>query len=384
MTIRKAVRKGHRQHIGWHALFSVALLSSAIVGCKSQQTQSQPPAMPSMPSSSSQSQSQSQSNSSSSSSSQSSSQSQTASSSGGQPRSSSSSQPSTSMPSAKRESQRSSDTASAEGQSSRERSAGNSMPDSDSRSRSSSTPVYSDSEQSQQSQNTPSDPSSGDEGTPPDEIDFSEEEQTASSSSSSSSNSASSSSSSSASSNSNSANAGQPGNSADRAGSAPNEAPNSAAEQVAELEGRFESTMVSYDGMILRERDYVRNRPGSASTEGEEEAMDEAPSGESLEDLIESAEAEIPAPPGSGTPTGGGPQQNNSSGQVTGPGLPTKGRQGDYNHSGTQAVVPADIPNGTDDDVVARQIREAATRETDPELREKLWEEYRKYKKATK
>jgi hypothetical protein len=142
--------------------------------------------------------------------------------------------------------------------------------------------------------------------------------------------------------------------------------------------------MVSYDGMILRERDYVRNRPGSASKEGEEEAMDEAPPGESLEDLIESAEAEIPPPPGSGAPSGGGPQQNNSSGQVTGPGLPTKGRQGEYNHSGSQPVVPADIPSGTDDDVVARQIREAATRETDPELREKLWEEYRKYKNATK
>ena len=32
------------------------------------------------------------------------------------------------------------------------------------------------------------------------------------------------------------------------------------------------------------------------------------------------------------------------------------------------------------DDVVARQIREAAESETDPELKEKLWAEYRKYK----
>lgn len=32
------------------------------------------------------------------------------------------------------------------------------------------------------------------------------------------------------------------------------------------------------------------------------------------------------------------------------------------------------------DDVVARQIREAAEKETDPELKEKLWEEYRRYK----
>jgi hypothetical protein len=37
-----------------------------------------------------------------------------------------------------------------------------------------------------------------------------------------------------------------------------------------------------------------------------------------------------------------------------------------------------------DDDVVARQLREAAEQEKDPEVKEKLWEEYRKYKKGTK
>ena len=33
-----------------------------------------------------------------------------------------------------------------------------------------------------------------------------------------------------------------------------------------------------------------------------------------------------------------------------------------------------------DDDVVARQLREAAEKETDPVLKEKLWVEYRKYR----
>lgn len=44
------------------------------------------------------------------------------------------------------------------------------------------------------------------------------------------------------------------------------------------------------------------------------------------------------------------------------------------------SAVPDDIGDGTDDDIVARQLREAAMRETDPVLREKLWEEYRRYK----
>ncbi|MCK7598490.1 hypothetical protein M0G74_14510 [Microbulbifer sp. CAU 1566] len=159
----------------------------------------------------------------------------------------------------------------------------------------------------------------------------------------------------------------------------------SSAERVAELEGQFESTMASYDGMILRERDYVRNRPASA--EEEAAAEDAVPPGESLEDLIATAEEEFGGQPPAGSGEGGeggGPEQNNSSGQATGPGLPTKGRKGEFNHTNTATVVPADIPSGDDDDVVARQIREAAMRESDPELQERLWEEYRKYKKSQK
>jgi len=38
--------------------------------------------------------------------------------------------------------------------------------------------------------------------------------------------------------------------------------------------------------------------------------------------------------------------------------------------------------SGDDDDVVLRQIRDAAEKETDPVLKEKLWEEYRKMKAA--
>ena len=49
---------------------------------------------------------------------------------------------------------------------------------------------------------------------------------------------------------------------------------------------------------------------------------------------------------------------------------------------GASGGIPADIPDGQDDDIVARQIREAAMKETDPELRAALWEEYRRSKKG--
>ena len=42
-------------------------------------------------------------------------------------------------------------------------------------------------------------------------------------------------------------------------------------------------------------------------------------------------------------------------------------------------AIPEDLQNVRDDpqDIVARELREAAMREPDPELREKLWSEYR-------
>ena len=45
-----------------------------------------------------------------------------------------------------------------------------------------------------------------------------------------------------------------------------------------------------------------------------------------------------------------------------------------------KARTPEDVPMVADDDIIARQLREAALAEEDPELRERLWEEYRKYK----
>jgi hypothetical protein len=42
---------------------------------------------------------------------------------------------------------------------------------------------------------------------------------------------------------------------------------------------------------------------------------------------------------------------------------------------------PDDIPDLVSEDIVAKQLREAALAEDDPALRERLWEEYRNYNK---
>ncbi|MEP7312168.1 MAG: hypothetical protein ABI859_06275, partial [Pseudomonadota bacterium] len=56
----------------------------------------------------------------------------------------------------------------------------------------------------------------------------------------------------------------------------------------------------------------------------------------------------------------------------TGASLPGKGGGG--------AVSGRVIPDGSDDDIIARRLRKAAEAETDPELKEKLWKEYVDYK----
>ncbi|MDZ7644143.1 MAG: hypothetical protein U5K76_08040 [Woeseiaceae bacterium] len=44
-----------------------------------------------------------------------------------------------------------------------------------------------------------------------------------------------------------------------------------------------------------------------------------------------------------------------------------------------ESRTPEDIPELVSEDIVAKQLREAALAEDDPELRERLWEEYRRY-----
>ncbi|MDX1751322.1 MAG: hypothetical protein R3271_13485 [Methylophaga sp.] len=43
-------------------------------------------------------------------------------------------------------------------------------------------------------------------------------------------------------------------------------------------------------------------------------------------------------------------------------------------------AIPEDIPSANNDDAIAAQIRLAAEAEQDPEIKKKLWNEYRKYK----
>jgi hypothetical protein len=85
-----------------------------------------------------------------------------------------------------------------------------------------------------------------------------------------------------------------------------------------------------------------------------------------------------------GQDTGGSASGTGDESTATaGKGEGTSGAGSGSGHSTGSSQQPGKVElEAGDDDVVARQLREAAENETDPELKKKLWEEYRKYKEG--
>jgi hypothetical protein len=168
------------------------------------------------------------------------------------------------------------------------------------------------------------------------------------------------------------------------------------AEKIALLDAQLGSSLSEFDEKLLREQKELAEKSRSASSsEGAGDAgSGDGASGKAGEGQGEKAGGEA-AGDGSGAgaeKSGKAGQQNEPGGKVEAGGGSAEGNDqvasaGGANDAGShtgKSTPPADIPDGKDDDIVARQLREAAETEQDPELREKLWEEYRKYKNRTR
>lgn len=137
--------------------------------------------------------------------------------------------------------------------------------------------------------------------------------------------------------------------------------PMTAAERQAVLTGALNRGYEEFDGVILAERARAQAEANAArNTEipGDADGGGGGGAGGAGGPVI------VAASPG-GAPTG--PQ-----------GIPGAGG-GPSSQNEETFPPPEDIPSGRDDDIVARQLREAAMREPDPVLREALWDEYRRY-----
>jgi hypothetical protein len=162
------------------------------------------------------------------------------------------------------------------------------------------------------------------------------------------------------------------------------------AEKTAELDKDFLSTLGDFDEMLLKEEGKVAERVPSQREPTANSKLSEAGSksvstGASMtgsNDSEGTKEGET-ASAGHEGPFGGEEGQDDRSGTIAG--AKSGGGPGAGNVTNSAYGHPeGTLPPPKDDDIVARQLREAAEKEPDPELKKKLWEEYWKYKGKNK
>lgn len=144
-------------------------------------------------------------------------------------------------------------------------------------------------------------------------------------------------------------------------------------EQTQQLDQQLDERFADFDRLLLREREFLNDKQkeqgapqnsggaggdGGGSAGGAEGGLDGF---EGRDDFDGTATNDSSSQEGKGTTR-----------QAKG--------QNSYPSDNTNANTPPDLTNSKGDDVIARQLREAAQKEKDPVLREKLWDEYRKYK----
>ena len=128
------------------------------------------------------------------------------------------------------------------------------------------------------------------------------------------------------------------------------------------VDGRLEEGLAEFDDMILGKRQEVATEANAEGAGPRRGYADED------EDPLQTAmlDRDPPSAPAGNEPGAGGVAKDS-----------VKKPAADL----LESEVPDDVGDGQDDDIIARQLREAAMKEKDPELQAKLWEEYRKYKK---
>ena len=163
------------------------------------------------------------------------------------------------------------------------------------------------------------------------------------------------------------------------------------AEKTASMDKQLFAALADFDELLLKEEEKVSARvpsqretgsagqdgtSGSGGVSGETGGSGE---GSGDQDGSGTASADAGESSSSSAQSGQTAQGGTSSGAHSNVGAGSA----DIDHSAYGAP-GGKLPPPQDDDIVARQLREAAEKETDPELKKKLWEEYWKYKGVKK
>ena len=160
-----------------------------------------------------------------------------------------------------------------------------------------------------------------------------------------------------------------------------------AVDRLQELDRQFNESLAAFDEMLLKELRLIQ-AASAQRMRGLTEAAAKA-GRQAGEKGQGSASAGKEGAEGGGAEQTGGEAAGAGSEQAKGsegrgkPGEPAGGSQeGAGWGPGGSGAPPGSYTPSPDDDIVARQLREAAEKETDPELKAKLWKEYEAYKKS--
>lgn len=151
------------------------------------------------------------------------------------------------------------------------------------------------------------------------------------------------------------------------------------ADRLKTLDRQFNESLAAFDEMLLKELRLIQ-----AASAGRMKGLADAAT-EAGRQAEEKGGAAGTAEKGAGAEEkgGAGTEQAKTSDGRGKPGDPAGAGQaaGGWGSGGT-GTPPGSYTPSPDDDIVARQLREAAEKETDPELKAKLWKEYEEYKKS--
>jgi len=149
------------------------------------------------------------------------------------------------------------------------------------------------------------------------------------------------------------------------------------------LDHRLDSSLAEFDEMLLKELDLIQatsseklqdlaQKAESAAQRLRDKGMEIETDSEAITDEPHS-DSTKEANGAQGTGKESRPKEGRDDTTLTTQGKSREGTDGSQRH-------PKNRYDPNDDDIVARQLREVAEKESDPELKEKLWKEYEQYK----
>ena len=159
-----------------------------------------------------------------------------------------------------------------------------------------------------------------------------------------------------------------------------------APDQVAELDRQLSASLSEFDAVLLKKMETIETESAAKMRDLAQQAAEAA---KRLKEKGEESNADPSETSDEGSKQGEKEDTKDSSDKQKSPqaepgeGDDTVVAGGQSEGGGPGPQHPGSRYSKEDDDIVARQLREAAEKETDPELKEKLWKEYEAYRKNT-